>query len=313
MTIDRQRPRIGLALGSGAARGWAHIGVLRELLEMGVTPDVVCGTSSGAVVGAAYCRQRLDALEAWVRSLDAMDVARYLDISPRAGGGAIRGRRLIDGLRNTLGEAEVEALPVPFATVATQLNTGREVWLTQGDLLTAVRASISLPGLFSPMPWQDAWLVDGGLVNPVPVSLARGLGADIVIAVNLNSYTMYQAPPRQRQQTSSVLAQADAREGNLGLLERTSAFFGQLFDSTKEDKPGILEVLTGSIHIMQDRITRSRLAGDLPEVLISPRLQQIGFMEFNRAAEAIAEGRASVRRSWEALSACLELQAKEEL
>lgn len=171
MGTEHKRPRIGLALGSGSARGWAHIGVIRALEQAGVRPDIVCGTSIGALVGAAYVAGELDRLESWILKLRIADVLGFMDFS--VGSGVVKGDRLIDFFRRGVVDRPIEELAVPFAAVATSLRTGAEVWLRSGSMLDAVRASISLPGIFAPARWEGSLLVDGGLANPVPVSLAR--------------------------------------------------------------------------------------------------------------------------------------------
>src|SRR3954470_16434466 len=181
----RRKPRIGLALGSGASRGWAHIGAIRALEERGVKPDLVCGSSIGALVGAFYAAGELDKLERWVTGLAWTTVVRMMDLTWR--GGLISGNRLFSLFRNTLFEKrDIADLAMKFGAVAAELATGREVWLQHGDLLDAVRASCAMPGVFAPVVRDGVVLVDGGLVNPVPVSMCRALGADIVIAVDLS-------------------------------------------------------------------------------------------------------------------------------
>ncbi len=296
----RDRRLIGIALGSGSARGWGHIGVLRALGEAGIEPDIVCGTSVGALVGAAYVSGQLDMLEDWVKSLHVRDIVRYLDINLVVGGGFVQGKRLMDFLRNHIKTELIQDLPKTFATLATDLNSGREIWFSDGSLLDAVRASIALPGIFTPVKLDDTWLVDGGLVNPVPVSLCRAMGAEVVIAVNLNGDIIgrhiRKAPaPRKDKKVST--------EGRLleklsvSLKERATSLI-----SLPSESPGLFEVLASSINIMQDRITRSRMAGDPPDVMLSPRLGHIGLLEFDRAAEAVREGRACVKRMMPALN-----------
>src|SRR4051812_39115353 len=180
----RRKPKIGLALGSGSSRGWAHIGAIRALEERGVKPDIICGTSIGALVGAVYASGQLDALETWVTGLAWTKVVRLMDITWR--GGLIRGQRLFNIFRATFQDRDLSELPMPFGAVATELSTGREIWLRHGKLLDVVRASIATPGLFTPVVHDGTVLVDGGLVNPVPVSMCRALGADLVIAVDLS-------------------------------------------------------------------------------------------------------------------------------
>src|SRR5947208_723767 len=179
-----RRPKIGLALGAGSSRGWAHIGAIRALEERGVKPDLICGTSIGALVGAVYASGELDQLESWVTGLAWTQVVRLMDITWK--GGLIRGQRLFNLFRATFQDREISELEIPFGAIATELTSGREIWLREGKLLDVVRASIATPGLFTPVIRNGAILVDGGLVNPVPVSMCRALGADLVIAVDLS-------------------------------------------------------------------------------------------------------------------------------
>ena len=290
--------KIGLALGSGSARGWAHIGVIRQLAEAGIEPDIISGTSIGALVGGAYCSGKLDILEDWVLQLTKMAIAKNLDINIFSGGGAIKGKRLFDFFREQIGDVAIEDLSKPFAAVATDLATGREVWLQKGSLMDAVRASLALPGLFTPAEIDGQWLVDGALVNPVPVSLCRVLGADFVIAVNLNGELFRNdrliSPkklPEKDEDDEEPVSSLTAR-----IRQQTNQFLSHLFESNN-NTPGLLDVLTSSLNIMQDRITRSRMAGDFPEVMIIPKLSDIGLMEYYRAEETIEEGRASIKRA----------------
>ena len=295
------QPRIGLALGSGAARGWAHIGVIKALAEMGIEPKVVAGSSIGAFVGAVYASGRLERLEQWVRDLSWKDILDYLDLSVR-GGGVIQGEKLMRILPEMVGRSTFESLPLRFGTVATELSSGREIWFRDGPLIDGVRASIGLPGLFSPVWIKERWLVDGGLANPVPVSLCRALGADIVIAVNLNGdivgkhqrkrATKQDGEKLQEKSNSDFLERISTQLKN-SLQDRKDALLSQLFGNNRQ-APGLFEVLASSINIMQDRITRSRMAGDPPEVILNPRLAQLGLLEFDEADRAIAEGQASV-------------------
>lgn len=287
-------PRIGLVLGSGSARGWAHIGVLRALIEAGIVPDVVCGCSIGALVGAAYANGDLDRLESWVRQLTWQHVLGLMDFSFN-GGGLLKGDRLMAFFESHFSDRDITAAPVPFACVATELATGREVWLREGSLAAAVRASCALPGLFTPVLREDRLLVDGGLVDPVPVTLCRALGADVVIAVDvgadvLNSAYALRSPAVGPEQSPSWGRRLLAAMG----LGRES------------EVPPLTNVLATSLHIMQTRISRSRLAGEPAEVLLRPRLGNVALMEFHRAAEAIAEGRAVVERMMPAITHAVE-------
>ncbi len=290
-----KRPVVGLALGGGAARGWSHIGVIRALEQRGVPIDVVAGTSIGSLVGAAYVADYFEELEAWVRALKWRDVMALMDI--RFVGGLIRGEKLFDVLREELVDTRIEDCNRPYAAVATNFVSGNEVWLREGDLLDAVRASVSLPGLFAPIQHQGRWLVDGGLVNPVPVSLCRAMGADIVIAVELNSDLLERHRidhPRER-----VSHHAVAGTGTGRWSDRLGELMKRLSKPGKDEKdriPSVLEVMARSNTIMSVRITRSRMAGDPPDILLSPRLAHISLMDFHRASESIPQGYAEVER-----------------
>lgn len=294
--------RIGLALGSGAARGWSHIGVIDALVEAGIRPDFVCGCSIGALVGAAYVAGELPALRDFAHSLTWREIARMLDVR-LSGGGLIAGQEIVALLRKLKISAPISSYATPFAAVATDLETGREVWLREGLIEDAVRASISLPGILSPVQRADRWLVDGGLVNPVPVSLCRALGADVVIAVNLNGDLVGRhgvhlddrndaAAPGARPEFLTRIAD----QIPIAWREHASAILPKLVSSA-QTSPGYFEVLMTSINIMQDQITRARLAGEPPHVMLMPRLGHLRLMEFDRAAEAIAEGRAVVEHA----------------
>ncbi|MDM7321895.1 MAG: patatin-like phospholipase RssA [Gammaproteobacteria bacterium] len=283
------RACIGLALGGGAARGWSHIAVLRELELKGIRPGVVAGTSIGALVGAAYALGRLGALEVWVRAMRWPNLAGYFDI--RLEGGLIAGERLMAALAELIGDANFADCHIPFAAVATDLETGQERWLREGRVLDAVRASIAMPILFSPVRHEDTWLVDGGLVNPVPVSLCRAMGAGQVIAVDLLS----DALERETLKPASSIPE----KGLFGRVRRAmTAWLGR---GDGVGMPSILDVMGRSVNIMQLRIGRSRLAGDPPDILLMPRMPEIGLLDFHRAEEAMQAGRQAVDRASSAL------------
>jgi NTE family protein len=282
------KPKIGLALGSGSARGWAHIGVIRALQEAGIQPDLVCGCSIGALIGAAFADGDLDDLERWATGLAWKDVVGLMDVG--FSGGLIKGEKLIAFFERHFVDKDFSALPLPFACVATDLASGREIWLKEGSVSAAVRASIALPGLFAPVNRDGRLLVDGGLVNPVPVSLCRALGADLVIAIDLGSDLVGSALKRST---------SDEPEGWTG---RMLAGLGLKRDN---DLPSLAAVLSTSINIMQVRIARSRLAGEPADALIAPRLGHLGLMDYHRAPEAIAEGSAAVKRMLPAIEFAL--------
>jgi NTE family protein len=288
------KPRIGLALGSGAARGWAHIGVIERLREDGVEPDIVCGSSIGALVGAAYVRDKLPELKSFAEQLTWRGVVKLLDIG-FASGGLVSGKLILEFLRNLGVTGPIEDCPKPFGAVASDLETGREVWLREGPLEEAVRASISIPGVLSPYRINERWLADGALVNPVPVSLCRAMGADVVIAVHLNGDGAAQfrrAPVKREEDGASDFVRGIVAQTPAVIKERAAALAAKFFPPPQVS-PGYFDVLLNSINIMQDLITRARLAGEPPHVLLTPRLSDMGGMDFDQAKQAIAEGAAS--------------------
>ena len=289
-----RRPTIALALGGGAARGWSHIGVINALRERGIEADMVCGTSIGALVGAAHAAGQLVHLEEWVRRLKWQDVVRFLDLTLTKGG-VIQGKKVFEQLRQHYRVERIEQLRLPFGAVATNLTNGLEVWLREGAVLDAVRASASLPGLFTPVYHNGHWLVDGGLVNPVPVSLCRAMGAELVIAVDLFAQRSIPAEgePLERESAGEESWFASAREITARMWE---SGMKQKLVGGNGDEPSIFEVVSGSIHIMQMRISRSRMAGEPPNLLITPVVEGIGLMDFHRADEAIEEGVRAVQR-----------------
>jgi NTE family protein len=295
------RPTIGLALGGGAARGFAHIGVVRTLVAHGIVPDVIVGTSIGAVVGGCYAAKEMDNLENWARTLTVRGVLSYLDIS-LSGSGLISGGHLATRLEDGLKETRIDDLPIRFAAIATEFNTGHEIWLTHGRLSEALRASYSLPGIFPPVLIGGRWLVDGALVNPVPVSAARALGARLVIAVNLNSDLFGRGTIiANHGSDDSDLASAQPKSNGLrnmfsGERSMRRQFFG------RRGRPGLPTVMIEAFNVMQDRITRARLAGDPPDVLISPRLGGVGWFDFHRASDAIQIGAETAERAIDAIN-----------
>jgi NTE family protein len=300
-SLIRTRPRIGLALGAGVARGWAHIGVLRALKKMGIEPDIITGTSVGALVGGCYLAGHLDTLEEWTRNLSRMKIVSYLDLRVRSGG-LISGGRLMAEMKKHMGDKRIEDLPMPFAAIATDLVTGHEVWLRTGPLVESLRASFSLPGVFPPICIDQRWLVDGALVDPVPVSACRALGAEMVIAVNLNSDILGKArKPGANIATAAgfdliqVLDEEYAQQ-TPPPASRLNALTRRVF-AREYDGPSLFGVMVSSLGIITDRIGRTRLAGDPPDVQIAPRLGHIGLLEFDRAEEAVEEGAAATERA----------------
>ncbi|MBT3702129.1 MAG: hypothetical protein HOE62_20585 [Alphaproteobacteria bacterium] len=292
--------RIGLALGSGGARGWAHIGVIQALNKAGIQPEIVCGTSIGSLIGAAHLGGALPELTDWAINLSRLGILRYLDIR-MLGGGFIAGRKLQDLLDDALAGKKIEDLEQRFVAVATDLSTGHEVWLRKGSLSEAAWASFALPGIFPPVTRNKQLLVDGALVNPIPVSACRAMGARLVIAVNLNTDHLGRRPSTgsENAPTNQSLPEQDI-ESNGRVTGMLKQFLG-----LNNPELGLVSVMASSLNIIQDRLTRIRLAGDPPDVTISPHVGNIALLEFNRATEAIAEGERAVELAlpslWEAM------------
>jgi NTE family protein len=307
----RQKPgvKLGLALGGGAARGWAHIGALQALNEAGIRPDIIAGTSIGAVVGGCYAAGRLDELTEFALQLTPARVLALLDV--HVGSGLISGDRLGRRLTENLEGLTIEKLPLRFAAIATEFNTGHEIWLTRGSLINALRASYALPGIFDPRRIGGRWLMDGALVNPVPVTAARALGAEIVVAVNLSGAGYGRGTVIQDfgDAEPGTLAEAVAAEQERGLLSPVREAASRMRDLFRRRRgtPGFAQVMIDAFNVTQDRITRARLAGDPPDVIASPQLSEIGLFEFHRAAAIIAAGRESVLRALPQIHEVMEL------
>ena len=289
-------------LGGGAARGFAHIGVIRALIAKGLAPDIITGTSIGAVVGGCHAAGKLDAVEQWARSLTRRNLWSYLDVS-FSGSGLLNGGRLAEKLIEAVGEVTIEDLGTRFAAIATEIGTGHEIWLTHGRLIDALRASYSLPGIFPPVQLGDRWLMDGALVNPVPVSAARALGARVVIAVNVNTDLFGRGTTIQNfgahAEGDTAAEEAAANQDVLTKASAIKAATRRFLGST--NRPGISAVMVEAFNVMQDRITRSRLAGDPPDILISPRVGKIGLFDFHRAEEAINLGAEAAEKALESV------------
>ena len=299
--------RIGLVLGAGAARGWAHIGVLKALAAEGIRPDIICGCSIGALVAASFATGKLEILEKRAHEMTVSRVIRYFDISLR-GGGLIEGRWILDFFQESIAEIDITNAKPVFGAVATDLASGRETWLTSGSMIDAVRASVAIPGLLTPIRIRGRWHVDGALVNPLPVSLCRALGADTIIAVSLNGNLMARPKP------VVVTPASPAAPGELNVTNLTDSAwkrwlgYGRSTDdgATQQDpvadnRPGYLEVVSQTFFIVQDFVSRIRLAADPVDILIAPNVGEIGWLEFHRAAEAIEAGEAAVASSLPAI------------
>ncbi len=270
---------IALALGGGAARGWAHIGVLRALNEAGIQIDMIAGTSIGALVGGCYLAGKLDELENFARGLTKRRIFGLLDFH-FGGNGLFGGMRLDARMQQHMSGLSFSDLPKPFVCVATEIRTGHEIWLAKGALITAMRASYALPGVFEPVTCNGRVLVDGALVNPVPVSVCRAYEQRLVVAVNLHYDQFGRAAVIKHSAGELTVETTDHR--------RPAA-------STRETRLGISGVTVEAFNIIQDRISRARLAGDPPDLSLQPKLGHVGLSEFYRADEAIRAGYEATR------------------
>ena len=299
------RPRIGLALGGGVARGWAHIGIMRALEAEGIKPDIIAGTSIGAVVGGCHAAGKLDELEDWARSFTPRRLFSLFDVT-LGGAGLLSGSKLATRLEEHLGDIKLQHLGTRFVAVATELATGHEIWLREGSLVEALRASYALPAVFSPVKVDDRWLVDGALVNPVPASVCRAFGARLVIAVALGSHTYglgmvregerieeldFPGSVRSTRATPSIMRAIVSQNARRD-RELMRRLFG--WDSKQ---PGITTVMMGALNIIQDRLARMRLAGDPPDVMIAPRVGHIALTDFHKAKECIDLGAAAAHEA----------------
>jgi len=290
LNSPRPRPPIGLALGGGVARGWAHIGVVQRLAELGIKPDIVCGTSVGALVGGFWLAGQLPALETWARGLTRRRMLSYFDIV-LGGSGLMGGHRLKKTMQKYLGDVRIEELPGQFVAVTAELATGHETWLKSGPLADAIEAAYALPGVFPPR-WTDGrWLIDGALVNPLPVSVCRAMGARVVLAVGLHVDAFSRGSNHRRDRIANPELEPSARiepSAAPGLAERL--MLRKLF-SPSGSAPGLGSVMLSAFNIVMDRVTRARLAGDPPDVMITPQVSHVPLLDFDRADELIRLGR----------------------
>lgn len=311
--------KIGLALGSGSARGMSHIGVIRALEELGIKPDIIAGCSVGSLVGASYATSNLDKLEAWALSMTESKIRQFLSINFNAAGfiNSLKLKKLFE-LAIGIESLNFKDMDRPFGAVATDLSSGKEVWLNEGSVHDALWSSMAFPGLFPSVLYDNKWLVDGGLVNPVPVSLCRAMGADLVIAVNLNADVInsYEVINEEEQNdTNEGHSSADEtvpeqKENNF--WDMTKAGFQKAISMVSSDgsqikEPKGVDVISNSIHIMSSHLTRSRLAGEPPDVLLQPRLNDVGLLQIYKAKQCIEEGRASVNRMQDEIKFRLDL------
>ncbi len=298
-------PSIGIALGGGVARGWAHIGAVQRLEELGVKPDVICGTSVGALVGGFWLSGNLPALEEWTRALNKRRMLSYFDIMLN-GSGLMGGKRLQKTMRGYLQDTRIEDLPQKFVAITAEMSTGHETWLTEGDLSDAIEAAYALPGVFPPRNVNGRWLIDGALVNPLPVSVCRALGARLVIAIGLHADAFGRAAVNRRERYEQESQdELDDIDQNKKLINAEKLMLRKMFQPS-DTTPGIGSVMMAAFNIIMDRTTRSRLAGDPADVLILPKVGHVPLLDFDRADELITLGRDAIDDAMPEIDTALE-------
>ena len=287
--ITGNRKTVSLVLGSGGARGLAHIGVINWLNENGYEIRSISGSSMGALIGGIYAAGHLDAYERWVRALEKIDVVRLLDFSFE-GNGLIKGDRIMNALRKLIGEYRIEELPISFTAVATDVDEHREIWLNSGPLFDAIRASIAIPTVFTPVEFRGRLLLDGGLINPVPIAPTLRDKTDITIAVNVNGkpevLEAHRADSLRDEERSSYRA-------------RIAEFLDNLQDRfipRDQDEADFIDVVSRSFDTMQSVITRFQMAAYSPDIVIEIPRNAASTYEFYRASELIALGRTRAER-----------------
>ena len=309
------RKTVALVLGSGSSRGWAHIGVIEALEEEKIPIDYIAGCSIGSYVAAIYASGGFKSLKEFVLRMDGKKVFSYFDVVfPRSG--LLNGtKRLKELFSMHTDAADFSDLEIPLMLVATDLATGKKVVLKSGSILNALRATMSIPGLFAPVKVKDRWLVDGGLVDPVPVGVARALEADVVIAVDLNSGVVSRTK-RMRQNRRAAKKTDHPQAYKSELFEKLSDYYetaginftGRINEilGRESSTPDIIETVMTSINIMQELITRINLAVEPPDILIQPHLGQLKMLDFDQVEHTIEEGYAGVKDKIEAIKALLE-------
>ncbi|MGH1378368.1 MAG: patatin-like phospholipase family protein [Alphaproteobacteria bacterium] len=313
-SIENGQSGLGLALGGGMARGFAHIGVLRALNRHDIYPTIIAGTSIGAVVGGCYLAGKLDDLEEWGRSLNRFKILSYLDFRVRSAG-LVGGKRLRDTLQQHFDGMVIEDLPHSYVAIATDLLTGHEVWLRRGDIMDAMTASFALPGIFPPVNMDERNLVDGALVNPCPISPCQAMGARMTIAIDLNTDLIGKAAkPGDGYQTVAGFDIFDNKDVPPEEQKKfkSSSLSRRLFRRENND-PSLFGVMVSGLGILQDRLTRSRLAGEPPDIHIKPPVGHIGLLEFEKCQELIELGEEAAEKAIPEIKAAMSVLLKSDV
>lgn len=287
--MTKRKRTVSLVLGSGGARGLAHIGIIHWLEEHGFEIKAISGSSMGALVGGIYAAGKLDIYTNWVRALSKRDVLRLLDFA-FSSGGIFSGERIMQTLRDLLGDTEIENLPIAFTAVATDLDAEKEVWINEGSLFDAIRASISIPTVFTPVRYKGHLLVDGGLLNPVPIAPTVYDVTDLTIAVNLRGKRekIRHADENGNKQEKDRTYQTAIREFIESMQERFLPETGA--GSEQEESVNVVDLVNRSYDTMQDTITRFKMAAYNPDFIIDIPANACATFDFHRAEEMIRLG-----------------------
>ena len=313
------KPKIGVALGMGAALGWAHIGIIRALQDENISIGAVSGCSMGSVVGGALAAGKLDILEEWAKSLSIVRVGKYLDVGLHSitGKGLLQGEKIMDTFAQEVGDLNIENSPLPLGIVATDLMTGEEVRFLEGSMVEASRSSISVPGLFAPHYYRDRWLVDGGLVNPVPVDVCRELGADVVIAIDVLNSDVEAMWEARRNKPSALTQYVDHAMAHSLMPDLAKPFWKKARDwvhhkTARVDHtqpPKLYDTLDAALNIMERVVMQRRFEDSPPDILVRPPLHDLRVYDFHRAEDAITIGYDAMKKAMPEVRKIIESQS----
>lgn len=291
--MNAKKMTISLVLGSGGARGLAHIGAIRWLEENNYEIKSITGCSIGSLIGGVYAAGKLDQLEEWMRTITTLDIANLLDFS-WGSGGIFKGEKIINTLVGFLEDIQIEDLSIPFTAVATDITTEKEVWLNSGSLFDAIRASVSLPLFFTPVKYKNSILIDGGVLNPVPIAPTFNDDTDLTIAVNLGGKLLKEKEAVHNELNKSTV-DGSFQESVLGFMQS----FLKKDKEPMEKRWGMYEVANMAFDTMQSSIARSKIASYPPDVEIEIARNACGTLEFERAEEMIALGYDKAKKAFE--------------
>lgn len=288
-----RKPNVHLVLGSGGARGLAHIGVIHYLQNQGFNITQITGCSMGALIGGIYAAGKLDEYENWVRQIRRLDVLRFLDISLDSRKGFVKGDKIMEKLRDWVGDLNIESIPIPFSAVSTDILGQKEVWINRGDLVDAIRASISVPGIFTPLIKNNMVLVDGGILNPLPIPPKSMENDQITIAVSLSGRAIKEPFGQQPHKQTDQEKESESNSVISRFLQELQELFHmdlKEVESREATDLSLTDIMMGMFNTMQDTLTRYQVAGTPPDILIEIPVNTCGSHDFHRATEIISAG-----------------------